>query len=124
MPVSLSHGRPAEGIFGTDLAAPTLTAAAGDGAIKLSWTAVTGAAPRYEIRAYTVEDEWIFFDYTALLWRHILHPYRNHCGQDLLLLGSRHERSGRDRCLVGANKRHRARARVRVRDRDADTDAL
>ena len=46
------------------MASPTLTAAAGDGAIKLSWTAVTGAA-RYEIRAYTVEDEWIFFDYTA-----------------------------------------------------------
>ena len=47
-----------------DLASPTLTAQAGDGAIELSWTAVTGAA-RYEIRAYTVEDEWIFFDYTA-----------------------------------------------------------
>ena len=47
-----------------DLASPTLTAAAGDGAIDLSWTAVTGAE-RYEIRAYTVEDKWIFFDYTA-----------------------------------------------------------
>ena len=46
------------------LPAPVLTAAAGDGAIDLSWTAVTGAE-RYEVRAYTVEDKWIFFDYTA-----------------------------------------------------------
>ena len=49
----------------TKLSAPVLVAEAkGANAVDLHWTAVPGAV-HYEPRAYSPEDGWIFFDYTA-----------------------------------------------------------
>ena len=47
------------------LSQPVLTATAGEGAVALSWAAVTGAA-RYELRVWTSADDWQQLDEGAL----------------------------------------------------------